>query len=551
MLKRVHIRDFAIIADLEFPLRPGLTVITGETGSGKSIIVQAMSVALGTKPSKTMVRGSRSRAVVEVDHNRGRDSVNFQRVITRNQRVRNFIDDIPHSLAKFTDRSIRVADFHGQHEQQYIMNPATHIDFLDSYCGLTGKVAKLENIYRNLDTVTRQLADQRSQLARSRERLELLEFQLREIETVAPKADEDTLLHEEYQTLSHRDELVTAAARLEQVLSGEESALLQALTRSIRDLERLQKYDQRIESPLQALQTAVINLEDANYGLQDHIRALDHNPERLKELEERIQALEGLKRKYGGSLASVMEAKDAIQREIDQLSGLDTSIHTHQRDLEALTAEYGKLASALHAARLQGIPELARGIATEMQKLKMPAAVFEVRLTVITAAGSSLQHDGQPVQITPKGFDGVEFYLSVNPGENPKPLTQIASGGEISRIMLAIKTILQANDPVDTLIFDEIDAGISGVAAELVARNLYNLARTKQVICVTHLPQIAAIADHHLQVVKTQTSSETHIQATYLEQDQRIRAVAELFGGKKLTGADLSAAQAMYAKYHG
>ena len=264
-----------------------------------------------------------------------------------------------------------------------------------------------------------------------------------------------------------------------------------------------------------------------------------------------MQALELLKRKYGGSIESVLEYKAAIEKELKVFESQDYEIEQLQQNLLNFQEEYQKLANKAHDKRSSAIKKLSDAIITEMHKLKMPGANFEIRMTQLTDNNSPVKYGERTVRSYPDGYDVIEFYLSANPGEKTKPLTQIASGGEVSRIMLAIKTVLQDSDPVDTLIFDEIDSGISGTAAELVADSLVKLSRDKQVICITHLPQIAVRADYHLLVRKSISADDTVVQASYLNQEEKSDALARLISGAVITDDDRLAAQRLYERYHG
>ncbi len=551
MIDRLHIRNFAIIEQLDLELKPGLTVITGETGSGKSIILQALNVSLGMKPTKTMIRTGQKRAVVETQLSNLNDNINVNRIIPARGRVKNYIEDEPVNNLTYCRDTGSFVDFHGQHEQQLIMNPATHISYLDNFCGNQSTVRKLKARFEEIEATRKKLSTLKAKQKLADERKELLGFQLNEISAVVPKIGEDQELADEYSRGSHQEELITAINDLHLRLENDDNAIQQQLHESVLELERLLKWDSALETHINLLNTAIINLQEVNSGLQEHERTLNFDSDRLREVEDRLLALETLKRKYGGSLDAVLECKDAIDGELKVFDNLESETIQLQQELEKNREEYQKFAERAHLKRQSNQGKLASAIITEMHKLKMPGAKFEIRITQIPDNDSKVHKDGQPVRANPDGYDSVEFYLSANPGEKTKPLTQIASGGEVSRIMLAIKTVLQDSDPVDTLIFDEIDSGISGTAAELVAESLFNLSRDKQVICITHLPQIAVCADHHLLVEKELSANDTAVRIKYLNQEEKWDALASLTAGTEVTADDRLAAQRLYERYHG
>ncbi len=551
MINRIHIRNFAIIDQLDLVLKPGLTVITGETGSGKSIILQALSVALGMKPTKTMVRTDQERAVVEANLNHDRDQIDLTRVIPLRGRVKNHINDEPVNEVDYREKTLIIADFHGQHEQQLIMNSATHINYLDNFAGNENLVKELSSLHERLEAIQLEMKSSLTRKKRAAERQELLQYQLNEISTIAPKPGEDIELHNEFRIGSNREEMVQIIDGINTSLKASDTGISSGLTNIVRDLEKLKKIDNSLSGYINMVNESLINLQEVNSGLMNHIRTLDFDQDKLREIEDRLQSLESLKRKYGGSLESVLEKSSAIERELTGFGDLESQIGALQDQLEKLQADYQQKADRIHKLRITAVNRLSQAIENEMEKLQMPGARFEIMLKQLLDQKSPFFVDSNRVRYYPNGYDVVEFYLSANPGEIPKPLTQIASGGEVSRIMLAIKTVLQSNDPVFTLIFDEIDSGISGSAAELVAENLVNLAREKQVICITHLPQIAVRANQHLQVSKQVSDNKTSVKAVYLDRDKIYSAIAGLSSGTNTSATDMAAAKKLYERYHG
>lgn len=551
MINRLHIRNFAIIDELDLILKPGLTVITGETGSGKSIILQALNVSLGMKTTKTMIKTGQAQAVVETSLYQSAKERTVHRVIPAKGRLKNYIDDTPVNDSDYRELTRNYADFHGQHEQQLIMNSATHIKYLDNYIGNQNTVRKLKTRFDQIEAVRKKLASVQRQQEYAVQRKELLNFQLNEITAVIPMLGEDLKLAKEFSVGSHQEAIITTIDDLHSCLETDDNSVQQQLHRSVRELERLLKWDAGLKNFIKLLNDAVINLQEVSSGLFEHVQSLDFDKERLREIEDRLQDLELLKRKYGGSIESVLEYKAAIENELKVFESQDYEIEQLQQNVLNFQEEYQELANKAHDKRSSAIRKLSNAIITEMYKLKMPGANFEIRMTQLADNNSPVKYGKRTVRFYPDGYDVIEFYLSANPGEKTKPLTQIASGGEVSRIMLAIKTVLQDSDPVDTLIFDEIDSGISGTAAELVADSLVKLSRDKQVICITHLPQIAVRADYHLLVRKYISANDTVVHASYLDQEEKSDALAQLISGAEITDDDRLAAQRLYERYHG
>ncbi len=544
MIEQLHIRNFAIIDDLKLNFKPGLTIITGETGSGKSIILQALAVSLGMKPTRTMVKSDSDRATVETNINNAEQQLTLYRIIPSKGRIKNYVNDEPVNEKLFKQTAAPVADFHGQHEQQLIMDQATHINYLDDFAGTGTTVAELNIVYRDLENSRIRLQHLIEKLSQARDRADLLEFQLKEIAAVDPVTGEDITLNEEYSRLSHAEEMISSIATLNDQLISGENALIPGLQQALKLLERLGKFDSGMHQFAQMISEAVIILQDADNSLRIHSQGLDSDNERLLELQDRIQAIETLKRKYGGALEAVLEYRNSNQLELDELEQLEDKIITQKQQIARLQGKFQAQADKLHKKRIDTAPRLSMAIEAEMHKLNMLGGRFEIRISQAADDQSAILFENNPVKINPGGYDVVQFYLSANPGEKLKPMDQIASGGEISRIMLAIKTILQASDPVEILIFDEIDTGISGSAAEKVADSLVNLARNKQVICITHLPQIARRAQQHLEVEKKLTATATDVKVRYLDKRDSAAAVARLVAGESKSKDEVVLTQA-------
>lgn len=528
MINKIYIKDYAIVRELDLPFFDGFTVITGETGAGKSLIVKALSLALGSKAEKTDVRSGQERSVVEVSLS---NQKNYRRLLSKGGRIKSYVDEEPLSEESYRELVYSFADFHGQNEQQLIMNSRTHIDFLDRFCKNENKLSAIEKIYNELIFTKEDLAKKLELSKQSNDKKDFLEFQLNEIQLISPKLNEDEELTAEFKRLNNSEETINAIQKLNQSLTEHDHSIYKQLYSAIDELEGLSKYDKKLSNFLDALKQSSMSIQESSSGLVEYLDQIESDPSKLSEVNDRLQSIESLKRKYGGSIESVIDHVEKIKTDLDELSGLNLKIEKLKSSLNELILKYSELADELSLNRSQMAKKLSSQIESTMEKLNMDGATFKVQIQQKSSQDETIKHNNVNVKFGPKGYDDVEFYLSANPGEAIKPLSKIASGGEVSRIMLSIKSVLKEDDPVQTLIFDEIDSGISGEAADKVANALKALSKEKQVICITHLPQIASLADNHLFVGKKVVDSKTYVDASYLNDDQKISAVAKLFSG--------------------
>ena len=545
MINNISIQNFAILEEMDLNFHNGLTVITGETGAGKSILLHAIRASLGGKVKGTAVRSGTDKAIVEIEVSLDGDINTCRRIINASGRSRAFFNEEPFKEKDYLDRVKSIADFHGQHEQQYIMNRETHIDFLDTFAKLNNDVSKLEDVYQHLVKAENDLDRAIEKQNQASDRKELLAFQLQEIELISPLLGEDETLMADFKILKHADKLLTTANDLNARITEQDNSLYNELADIRKELEEISSIDEQVVPHLISLEEALNALMDTSEGLRKYATQIDHNPEQLERVESRLQEIESLKRKYGGSLETVINYCDEITIELESFKSLINEIDELTESINRFRQDYQRMAVKLHELRSNSIQDLCSKIETELALLNIPGASFEVRMNLTPLNNSQIEMKGQTVKYGPKGFDQIEFYLSANPGESAKPLTDVASGGEVSRIMLAIKTIFQKVDPVDTLVFDEIDAGISGIAAEKVADALSNLSSSKQIICVTHLPQIAAKANHHLHISKLQKDGRTKVKIDYLKDEEKVQTIAQLFSGETITPATLNSAKGL------
>ena len=550
MIKKLFIKDFAIIKELEIPLKNGLTVITGETGAGKSILLKALGFALGAKSDKTYVRSGQEQSVVEVEVQTNKDSI-YRRLLSKGGRSRSFVNDEPTIDINYKSLVKVIADFHGQNEQQYILNSNTHIDFLDSYCKSEELVKKIEFIFSNLSKTIDLLNKAKIQQETASNQKELLKFQLNEINSISPQENEDVKLGVEFKRLNHIDELISTVQNMNQSLTEHDHSIYRQLISTLNDLERLSNYDKNLGTFIDSLKQASISIQDASVSLFQYAENIDNDPEQSKIIEDRLQEIESLKRKYGGSIESIFTFKSQAEVELESLSGLDQKIIDLEEERYLLVTQYQKIADQLHESRINNSIKLSKEIELEMSELNMAGSTFEILINTKPNSESLINFNQERIAFGSKGYDTIEFFLSANPGELPKPLVKVASGGEVSRIMLAIKSVLKKSDPVETLIFDEIDSGISGQAAEKVALSLEALAKNKQVLCITHLPQIASRAHHHMHISKKINNNQTDVVLNYLKEEEKLEAIAGLFSGENISVESISTVKEFREKARG
>lgn len=527
MIKRLYIKNFAIIKEIEIDFNPGLTVITGETGSGKSILIEALSVAVGAKADKIMVRNGAQKAVIEVEF----DDVEIRRLVSNNGKSKSFKDDEFTTLLNLRKENISRIDFHGQHNQQLILNSLSHLDYLDRYCGHNADVEYLEKIYS-------QLSELRTELNRLDEiendkmdRLKLLSFQASEIDFISPSIGEDEKLKEAYRRLSNIDKIMRSLKNVKSKIADSDYSFSEQLGIVHAELTSIEKFDSSISQISSLIKSSIVQLDEAIREIDSQLVEIDFNQEELNEVEDRVSSLESLKRKYGGSIELVLDERKNIDAELKSFNNLDTSRKEIIGLIKEKEALFSKIAISIHAKRELKSKELSKKLVDVMSELNMDGSRFDIKINCDEDENGFVKLNGKPIMENSKGIDKVEFYLSANPGEPTKPLSSVASGGEISRIMLAIKSVFQNHDPVKTLIFDEIDSGISGVAAEKVAEHLVHLSQKKQVICVTHLSHIANRADNHLHVRKYVEGKKTYVNMDYLNKVESLKTIQELFIG--------------------
>ncbi len=548
MLLELSVENYAVVERLRVHFHSGLNLLTGETGSGKSIVVDALGLLLGARASADMVRTGEARARVAgifdiPEHTALRRLLEpagleiedgellIEREILAGGKSRAFVGSRPVSVALLKELAPLLADIHGQHDQQLLFSPDAQREMLDASGGYGDLLDRTAGLYQRWRAAAAELEElERSEQEKLR-LLDLWQFQRKEIESANLGTEEDAALENERRVLQNVQRLEEAAgAAYSAVYEGEESAL--RLTRAaLKRVDELCRIDGSLEPLREHLKSADLSLQEASYGLRDYVSRLEANPDRLEEVESRLEAIARLKRKYGQSIAEVLSFVDDVRRQIASVENASERMEELRRERTLLAADFESSAAALTVRRCAAAQKLQQRVEAELAQLAMERTVF--RVEIAAAAWSA------------DGADRVEFLVSPNVGEEPKPLEKVASGGEVSRIALALKTCLAApkSTTVRTLVFDEVDAGVGGSAAEGIGRRLKKLAAASQVLCVTHLPQVASFADHHYRVEKRESKGRTVAVMEELDGAARTREIGRMLSGQKLTEEALKHAE--------
>ena len=551
MLTHLEIRNFALVERIDVELRPGMTVLTGETGAGKSILLDALGLALGNRADSGLIRHGADRAEISAEfepeerpevwewleaHDLEEEtSCQIRRVITADGRSRGYINGRPAPLQLLRELGEMLVEIHGQHEHQSLTKGETQRRLLDEYAGNGSLLAELASLHHRWQEQSRKL-EQLQQAGREREsRAELLSYQVRELEALGLAPEEPAELEQEHQRLANASRLLEECRQaLELLYENEQFSAASLLGQASQRVASLQELDERLQGIGELLDNAAIQVEEAAGELRHYLTHAELNPERLQWVEERLATLHELARKHRVEPGQLPRLLPRLQQELQELEEMDLRLEGLRKSIATTLEEYTAAAERLTKARARAARELGEAISENMQRLGMEGGRFEIRL---------LPQQGE--NPTPFGRERVEFRVSANPGQPLKPLAKVASGGELARISLAIQVITAQKASTPTLIFDEVDVGIGGGVAEIVGRQLRRLGSFCQVICVTHQPQVAALAHHHLQVLKERSGGETSTRIWPLEEKQRVGELARMLGGVEMTEQTLSHAEEM------
>ncbi len=570
MLHEIRIQNYAVIDDLTVEFHPGLNLLSGETGSGKSIVVDALGLALGGRAATDVIRTGCDRATItavfrspeqpawqrcaeplgleEMDG----EEIIFRRVIHSNGRSRLLLNDQVVTLSAVKALADLLVEVHGQNEQMSLFSPESQLELLDRFTGadeLRGEVAELHEHRRQIETELESLSQNEQDRLRT---IDLLGFQLRELEQANLEPGEDARLDEEKHVLAHREKIQSAVSAAYGALYDDENSACEKVGMAGRAIEDVRAFDPSFDAQAGVLREVKAQLEDVALTLRDYVKNLDSSPHRLEEVEDRLALLDRIKRKYGRTIEEAIAYREQIRQ---QLSGFEHSDERREeltRQLKQSAAKYRKAAGQLSQKRHEAAARLETLVRKELAGLSMEKTRFAIRFE--TAREAEAPTGG------PNGIDAIEFLISPNPGEDLRSLGRIASGGELSRIMLALKTVLgterlgsgakKTTNP--TFIFDEVDTGIGGRVAESVGQRLKRLAQSAQVICVTHLAQIACFADHHYYVEKFERGGRSHTSVRHLSNEkERAGELARMLSGSRVTDAVLKHAATMLKQASG
>ena len=544
MLRFLRIRNLAVIEAVEVEFEPGFNVLTGETGAGKSILVEAVGLLLGARASADLVRTGEPLATIEAifDDAGGRELI-VRREISNQGRSRSFIDGALATASALRDLSARLVELHGQHEHQALLDPLTHLPLLDDYARVGEIATEVASIWTRLRSLRDELERSRMDEREKSARLDLISFQLGEIEQAAPKDGEDEELAAARQVLASAERIQHLCEESYATLYDRDDAVLAGLGGVWKRIGELATIDAQFAPYVESRDAIKSQLEDLAFFLRSYADGIDASPGRLQEVEDRLALLERLKRKYGPTLHDVIERRTALARERDLLTGAGEHADDLLKSLAAATGEYLSMARELSRRRRTAAVSFAGDMEGLLDELAMARTRFEVRFN-----DGELPESGW----SECGIDNAEFFVSPNPGEELRPLARIVSGGELSRVMLALKTLANTkpgsmfeSNPVapKTLIFDEVDAGIGGRVADVVGSRLQELGKRFQVLCITHLAQIAARGDAQFLIEKSVRGSRTVTRIERLDREGRIEEIARMIGGASVTAQTRASAR--------
>ena len=559
MLKSIRIRNFAIVEEISIDFSDGFNLITGETGAGKSLIVDALEILLGERSSASFIRTGEKKAVVEGIFSVGQareldrmlekagipasDEIILKREISSAGGGKIFINDETASSTTLKSFGSLLVDIHGQHQHQSLLNPQNHLAFLDSFGENDKLLAEVADAARQLTNVVNDLERLKQEMIDREKKIDFLDFQLAEIERVSPSPGEDENLSKEIEILKNAEMLRSLAVESYSDIYEEERSVLSLLKRISQNLEKLSGIDREAAPFLTTLDEARFSIEDLSLYLRDYVKKLDFDPGRLSQASDRAAEIERLKRKHGGAIEAVLEFRTRARDDLDRLKESEQNLEHMKKQVEEYYAQYRSAAGMLSKKRSEDGRRFSRKVIDELGDIAMEKCRFAVDRAVLPLPDAFDPSQGP--SWSQNGIDRVEFLISMNVGEDLRPLSRIASGGELSRIMLAINAVMKKEDRIKTLIFDEVDAGIGAGIASNVGAKLKGLSKKNQVICITHLPQIASLADHHLKVVKTVAGERTVVNVEAIEGKDRVREIARMLAGEKLSPTSLRHAEEM------
>lgn len=563
MLLELHIENLAIIDKLRIDFTEGLNVLTGETGAGKSIIINALNLILGDKATHDVIRSHEEEGLIEalfdISANpqvsqwlrdqgiETEDNLVIKRVLSRKERGRIYLNGQLATKQMASRIGEELLNIYGQHQHQVLRKVENHLDILDEFGGMLSLRAAFQEAYREIKGIEKRLRELRAEQERAERERELWIFQVKEIEAAHLRTGEEEELTRDRNLLKNAQRLMQLAQTCDQVLYSDGDSLVERLGKVEQDMEALTELDPSLSQLKGTISSALLQLEEASAELKGYISKIDLDPNRVEEIELRIDEIQRLKRKHkASSVEEILAYKEKIEQALQGVADLGAEIARLERTRKEGGGKILELTRKLSEGRRTAVSQLKREVEDELATLGMQRTTFEVGMKAISPGGDSLEIEG--TIIGPRGGEEIEFLISPNVGEEPRPLSKIASGGELSRIMLAIKKILTKGGVDQTLLFDEVDAGIGGEAAEVVGSKLRDLARYHQILCVTHLPQIAAFGQTHYRVTKGEVSGRTVTSVERLRDEMVVEEIARMLGGKGITDTTRAHAEEMVRK---
>lgn len=535
MISHIRIKDFAIIDTVDLDFHDGLNIITGETGSGKSIIIEAVSLALGSRADTAFIRSGKEKAVVQmIAELDGEEYVITRELSAGGKNICRINDEIV-SLGQLSKLCKRIADVHGQYDHQSLLNPENHLKLIDAYHDekISPVRDKVTELFQGYSDAKRELTSLLSNQAEAERKRDFMRFELSEIDGIKPYPGEDDELSQKLNLLQNSERIYQNLSSAYELLYEASPSASDAIGKGLNLLQEVSGFSNEIDAYSEELADIYYKMEDLSSGIRKFRDGISFSPEILEETISRLHALDGLKRKFGGSIEKVLEYREKIALDLETIENIDAV----KEKLVLQVAEYERSLSEasgeLTRFRKESAIEIEKRINEELKELNFKDTCF------LASFGSE---EDEKSAFSANGTDRVEFLISANKGETPKPLVKIASGGEISRIMLAFKQIIGDFDRIPTMIFDEIDVGISGITASIVGKKLLDISGRHQIICITHLPQIAAFGDHHYKIDKETSDNLTRTVVYPLSHEDRIKEIARLLGGINITETTMKSA---------
>ncbi len=563
MLFSLYIKNYALIQELSIEFTPGLTIITGETGAGKSILIGALNLVLGERASSDLVRSGATKAVIEAVlkevHSEKLDNLLtvaeiettaeliLRRELSSSGQSRCFINDTPCTAALLKQVGEILIDLHGQHEHQLLLHADTHETMLDDFAQTASEVSSYKAARSVLRELHKQLVALKKEATEIHDKKEILDFQLNELNALDLKSGEDESIETEITLLENAETLFTLSSSLNELLYDGEHSVYSSVAAALHIVEKLAGIDKRFDIHIEETRTAKSIIDELARFTRSYTSDIDFNPDRLETLRERQLKLQRICKKYGLTISGLIELQSELDTKIALEGNLEEEVTHLQQQINVQREELSILAGKLSLKRQDASKQLERDIQEQLAELGIANATFIVSITNEENGDGEIAIEGKQFSAFSSGYDRIEFLISTNPGEKPRPLIKVASGGEISRIMLAMKSALAKSTKLPILIFDEIDTGISGRIAEAVGKSLKKLSRLHQIIAITHLPQIAAMAELHLQVQKSLQDLRSVTEVTTLDHESRLQAIAGLISGKDISPSSINLAAELVA----